>query len=145
MSRVFDYNSFASKRSKSFNTNMSFTCEVMQVDIDLYNPPEELKNISTLDCEIDYEVGVISSKTGISGIDFIVKSIELIIMVDSHPDPDSEYEIDIIPGKNCQVGDIICQKGDRIVPSDPSRIEIDMCGSILPKDFKIKVTFGSDI
>ena len=145
MSRVFDYNSFASKKVKSFNTNMTFSCDVRQIDIDLYNLPEELKNMSSVNCEVDYEVAVISSKTGISDIDFLVRSIELDVMVDSHPDPDLEYEIDVLPGKNCQAESIICEKGDRIVPSDPTRIEIDMCGSILPKDFKIKVTFGSDI
>jgi len=145
MSRVFDYNSFASGRVKSFNTNMTFSCDVRQIDVDLYNVPEELRNISSVDCEVEYEISVISSKTGISDIGFIVREIELEIKVDSHPDPDTEYEIDILPGKNCQNESIICEKGDRLIPSDPSRVEIDMGGSILPRDFRVKVTFGSDL
>jgi len=124
---------------------MTFSCDVRQIDVDLYNVPEELRNISSVDCEVEYEISVISSKTGISDIGFIVREIELEIKVDSHPDPDTEYEIDILPGKNCQNESIICEKGDRLIPSDPSRVEIDMGGSILPRDFRVKVTFGSDL
>lgn len=145
--RVYDYTTFSSdkkKKNKNFDTDMNFSCELREIDIDLYNKPKELKDINSSECEIDYVARIISGKTGISTIEFSISSIELEIKVDNHPDEDNEYEIDIIPGKDIDVSNVIISKGDILTPSEPTKIEIDMANSMEPKEFRINVIFGHD-
>ena len=142
--RVYDYQAFASKKDKSFNTNMEFSADLKYIDIDIFNRPEELENINGIECEIDYAVGVNTSKTGIDSLTFEVRSIELELMKDNYPSEDTEYEIDLIPGKNIPRENIKSVIENVVIPSDPTRIEVDMGKSLEPKNFSITVTFGTD-
>ena len=146
MAKVFDYESFSANKQKNYNTNMSFSAELRYVDIDVFNRAKEVEEANSIECEIDYGAYVTTSKTGIDRIDFVVTSIELEFKVDSDKGEkkEMEYEIDIVPNKNIEEGSITCQNGEIIIPSEPSRIEIDMAQSMNPRDFKIVVTFGND-
>lgn len=142
--RVYDYQSFSSKKDKSFNTNMEFSSELKYIDIDIFNRPSDLEDLNGIECEIDYSVGVNTSKTGIDSLSFDVRSIELELMKDNYPSEDIEYEIDLIPGKNIPKENIRYVIENVVIPSDPTRIEVDMNKSMEPKDFSITITFGTD-
>lgn len=143
--RVYDYSTFSSNKNKNlnFNTDMNFTVEISSIDVDIFNKPKELEDIKNIECEIDYSVRVQSNKTGISTIDFLVTSIELEIVSDNNEE-DIDYEIDILPGKNTDIENIVSVKADILIPSEPTKIEIDMGKSMDPKDFRIQVIFGHD-
>jgi len=143
--RVYDYGTFASrkKKDKSFNTDMNFSVDVASMDLDIFNKPKELENIISVECEIDYSARVLSGNSGISTIDFLVSSIELEVKTENSGE-EKEYEIDILPGKNTEAENIIPVKADILIPSEPTKVEIDMNKSMNPKDFRIKVIFGND-
>jgi len=142
--RVHDYQEFSSKKDKSFNTNMEFCSDLKYIDISVFNRPKELENLNGIECEIDYAVGVNSSKTGIDSLSFDIRSIELELMKDNFPSEDIEYEFDLIPGKNIPKENIKYVVENVVIPSDPTRIEVDMNKSSDSKDFLVTVTFGTD-
>ena len=65
-------------------------------------------------------------------------------MKDNFPSEDIEYEFDLIPGKNIPKENIKYVVENVVIPSDPTRIEVDMNKSSDSKDFLVTVTFGTD-
>lgn len=141
MGRIYDYDSYSSKKNKFFNTQMSFSKEFAYVDIEILNKPKELLDYEDVECEIDYQVSVRSNETGVEGFDFNVSLIELELKKSG---TDDEIEFDLNPGKNFPSSSLNYVKGQSLIPSDPTRILIDMNNSTMPKDFFVEVTFGED-
>jgi hypothetical protein len=83
-------------------------------------------------------------KSGLRGINFVIKEIELELKVDDYPNDPLEFEFDIVPGENIEYNSVVVKRMEKLIPSSPSLIRIDMKKSMNVKDFKIEVYFGSD-
>jgi hypothetical protein len=85
-----------------------------------------------------------SGKVGIYDIDFSVSEIELRLEIDDYPNESIIEEIEIKPGVNIPLDRIIIRKGDKIIPTEPTMIEVDMGKSGDVSKFLVEITFGSD-
>lgn len=143
---VYDYEKFYSqnKKDQNFDTKLKFNAILENFEINTFNRPKEFKEIKDIKCDIEYRADIISSTGGITSINFIVDSIEISIKIDDYPKRDIEYEFDLIPNNNINTHNIITLKGNELLPSDPSNIEIDFNNSTNLKDFEIRITFGND-
>ena len=144
MPRIYDFQSYASKKNKFFNTQMSFTKEFSYVDIEVVNKPKDLLEFNDVECEIDYQIDLKTDSSGIIGMDFNVSSVELEFK-NSEGGETEEIEFEIKPNRNFPESNITYVKSDSLVPSEPTRIHIDMNNSNKVEDFSIKVTFGQDL
>lgn len=144
MPRIYDYTQYNNSKSKTVSSEYSFSCELDFLDVELINRPPELVNVDDKECEIEYVVAIGRSKSGVQDLNFRIHSIELELKVDAYPDPAKEFEFDIVPGENIDHSSVLCKKGERLIPCDPTSIVIDMRKSMNPKDFKVDVFFGSN-
>lgn len=144
MSRIYDYNTYSVSKNKNVSSDHTFSCELPFLDVELVNRPPELVNVDDIRCEIEYQVGVQRTKEGIQDLTFRISNIELEIQCDQYPDPPKEFEFDIVPGENINHSLILCKKGQKMVPSNPVSMTLDMKKSMNPKDFYIVVFFGEN-
>jgi hypothetical protein len=144
MSRVYDYNSFSANKNKSVITEFSFSAELDFLEVEIIGRPSEISDIDSKKCEIEYSLSLERQKNGLSGINFVINEIELELKVDDYPNDTLEFEFDIVPGQNIEYNSVIVKKLEKLIPSSPSRIRIDMKKSMNVKDFNVEVYFGSD-
>jgi len=142
MSKVYDFNKFSGNNSQrgeyGFNVKLDYTeCLVR-------NTPPDLKDLDMATAHINYKASVMSGKVGIYDIDFSVNEIELRLEIDDYPNESIIEEIEIKPGVNIPLDRIIIRKGDKIIPTEPTMIEVDMGKSGDVSKFLVEITFGSD-
>jgi hypothetical protein len=144
MPRIDDYISFSSNKKNNVSSEFTFSKELGLLDVEVVNRPPEISDVDSLECEIEYKVGIERRKDGIQDLNFSVEEIELEIKVDDYPNEQKEFEFDIVPDVNIAIPSIVIQKGSRLVPTDPSFARIDMRKSMNPKDFRIQILFGTN-
>ena len=146
MSRIYDYTAFSSKAKKGASQgDYSFGVEMKYIEIDLYNRPEEYSDLDDAKAFVEYSVDVIVKRAGIDSFIFNVNSIELEFSVDDYPNDRKEFDIDLIPGKTIGYDQIKVEELDSIIPTYPSKLDINMNKSTDPKKFIITVSFGNDV
>lgn len=143
MSRISDYSSFSSQKSKKISSEHIFTQALNFLDIELVNRPPELADVDSAECEIEYEVGIDRVKSGIVDLSFSITNIEMDLGVDDYPNEQKEFEFDIVPGENIDHTSVFCRKMEKLIPCEPTKIRIDMKKSMNTQDFKIEVFFGN--
>jgi hypothetical protein len=144
MGRVYDYNQFSSSKTGANRGDYSFGHELKYIDIDIYNKPEEYEEISDAKAFINYSVSLEVRKIGIESIYFNVDSVELEFSVDDYPNPVKEFDIDLIPGKTIDIGQVMDEVEACSIPTYPTGLSVNMNGSTDPKKFNITVKFGRD-
>jgi len=143
MSRIYDYSSFSSSNTGSSRGEYAFGLPLKYVDIDIYNRPDEYANIEDAKVFIEYSVNLEVQKECIAGINFLVNSVELEFSVDDYPNPIKQFDIDLIPGKTIDIGQMKSDIGENPIPTNPTGIKINMNMSTDPKKFDVIVSFGS--
>jgi hypothetical protein len=141
MPRIYDFNNFSS--SSGGREEYQFNSALEYIDIDVTNPPEDMRNLQTCTAEIRYKALIKIGKNGIDDIDFSVLDIDLRMEMDDYPNETLVEEIEIKPGVNIPSDQILISKSDQLIPSQPSNLSIDMRNSNDPAKFMIAVTFGS--
>jgi len=144
MPRIQDYVDFSVQKKKLVSSEYSFSAEIDYLDINVINRPPELSDIDDIKCEIEYDASIVRKKTGIEDINFKVKLIELEMKVDDYPNDPKEFEFDIFPGGNINENSVVIKRREKLVPSSPTMLNIDMRKSMNVSDFKIDVYFGND-
>ena len=144
MPRIDDYISFSSNKKNNVSSEFIFSKELGLLDVEVVNRPPEISDVDSLECEIEYKVGIERRKDGIQDLNFSIEEIELEIKVDDYPNEQKEFEFNIVPDVNIAIPSIVIQKGSRLVPTDPSFARIDMRKSTNPKDFRIQILFGTN-
>jgi len=145
MGRIQDYQHFAAaKTDKHARGEYSFIHTLGETDISLENVPVEIKELSDVNASVEYSIETIATKSGIEGISFRVDMIELVFSVDKYPNDIEEIDLDIAPGQNIEHGRIRPIELDSIIPTNPSRIEINMGNSLNVSNFIITVFFGNE-
>lgn len=144
MSRISDYSSFNSSKNKRTSHELSFTCELDYLEVEVVNRPPEITDVDSLECEIAYHVSIERSKEGIQDITFRIENIELEVKVDDYPNEEKEFEFDITPGENLPFQNLIVRKGEKLIPSQPTLARVNMMKSMNVADFRIEILFGRD-
>lgn len=144
MSRIYDYNTYSSAKNKSVMSEFSFSAELDFLEVEIVGRPAEISDIDSKKCEIDYELKLERQKSGLTGIEFTIKEIELELKVDDYPKDPLEFEFEIVPGENIEYNSVIVRKREKLIPTSPSLIRIDMKKSMNVKDFRVEVYFGTD-
>ena len=143
-SRIQDYGAFNVQKKKLVSSEYSFTSEIGFLDINITNRPPELSDIDDIRCEVEYDASIDRKKSGIEDIRFNVKLIELEIKVDDYPNEPKEFEFDVFTGGNIDQNSVIIKKMEKLIPTSPTMLNIDMRKSMNVSDFKIEVYFGND-
>ena len=143
-SRIYDYGAFTYSKAESPRGEYSFGAEMKYIDIDVHNRPKEYEDLERSKAFVEYSVMLDIKKQGISGIDFLIKSVEFEFSVDDYPNPPKDFDIDLIPGRTIDIGQMHVEHRDYKIPTYPSGLVINMNGSTDPKKFDITVYFGSD-
>ena len=144
MSRISDYVSFNSSKNKRTSHELSFTCELDYLEVEVVNKPPEITDVDSLECEIEYQVSIERSKEGLQDMIFRIENIELEINVDDYPNDQKEFEFDITPGENFPVQNLIIRKGEKLIPSHPTFARVNMMKSMNVMDFRIEILFGKN-
>jgi hypothetical protein len=144
MARIEDYNSYVSGKNKNFTKEYYFTSDLKYLDIYTSGRPPEILDVDDAKCQIEYEAVIERNKMGIDGITFIIHRIELEIEVDDYPNERKKFEFEIVPGTNINPGSVVVETLDKIIPTYPASITIDMKKSMDVKDFRVFVKFGVD-
>ena len=144
MSRIYDYGSFSSGKNKNLSSEMTFTCELAYLDVEVVNRPPEITDVDSLELEIEYQVSIERSKDGIQDLNFKISNMEVEIKVDDYPNDQKEFEFDLAPGENIPLPNIIVRKGSKLIPAQPTFARINMMKSMNTMDFRIEVLFGHD-
>ncbi len=144
MSRIYDYGSFSSGKNKNVSSEMTFTCELAYLDVEVVNRPPEITDVDSLELEIEYQVSIERSKDGIQDLNFKISNMEVEIKVDDYPNDQKEFEFDLAPGENIPLPNIIVRKGAKLIPAQPTFARINMMKSMNTMDFRIEVLFGHD-
>jgi len=144
MSRIYDYGSFSSGKNKNVSSEMTFTCELAYLDVEVVNRPPEITDVDSLELEIEYQVSIERSKDGIQDLNFKISNMEVEIKVDDYPNDQKEFEFDLAPGENIPLPNIIVRKGSKLIPAQPTFAWINMMKSMNTMDFRIEVLFGHD-
>lgn len=144
MGRIYDYSAYSASKKGGSRGDYSFGMEMKYMEIDIHNRPEEYSDIDDSKAFIEYSLDLIIKKAGIDDFIFNVDSIELEFSVDDYPNGTKEFDIDLIPGKTIDYGQITVEKLDSVIPTYPNNLSIDMNKSTDPKNFKITVSFGND-
>jgi hypothetical protein len=144
MARIDDYNSYISGKTKNFSSENYFSAEMGYLDIVIKGNPPEMLDIDESKCEIEYEVTITRNRSGIDDLSFKILKIELEVEVDDYPNESKKFEFEIMPGINIDHSLVISEKLEKIIPTYPKRIQIDMRKSMDVKDFKVIVEFGND-
>ncbi len=144
MPRIYDYGSFSSGKNKNVSSEMTFTCELAYLDVEVVNRPPEITDVDSLELEIEYQVSIERSKDGIQDLNFKISNMEVEIKVDDYPNDQKEFEFDLAPGENIPLPNIIVRKGSKLIPAQPTFARINMMKSMNTMDFRIEVLFGHD-
>jgi hypothetical protein len=112
------------------------------VDIDVINKPEEYENISDSRIFIDYSVMLDIQKEGIMGLNFQINLVEFEFDVDDGVNPPKQFDIDFVPGKTIDIGQMHPRYNDDSIPTVPSRVKINMNNSTDPRKYDVDVNFG---
>jgi hypothetical protein len=144
MSRIYDYGAFTFSKKESPRGEYSFGVDIKYIDIDIHNRPKEYQEIEDAKAFIEYSVNLEIKKNGIAGLDFSLNGVELEFTVDDYPNPTKSFDIDLIPGRTIDIGQVHAESKDYKIPTYPSKLEINMNGSTDPKKFDVTVHFGSD-
>lgn len=144
MGRIYDYSAFSSSKKGSSRGDYSFGTELKYIEIDLFNRPEEYRDIDDSKAFIEYSIDLIIKKSGIDDFVFNIDLIELEFSVDDYPNEHRQFDIDLIPGKTIDYSQLNVEKLASVIPTYPNNLFIDMNKSTDPKNFKITVSFGSD-
>lgn len=144
MGRIYDYSAFSSSKKGSSRGDYSFGMELKYIEIDLFNRPEEYRDIEESKAFIEYSIDLIVKKAGIDDFMFNVDLIELEFSVDDYPNEPKQFDMDLIPGKTIDYSQLNVEKLASVIPTYPKNLSIDMNKSTDPKNFKITVSFGSD-
>ena len=143
--RIQDYNQFASVNPrKNSRGEYSFSSSLGITDIVIENAPDDMGEVSDIKASIDYSVNVMADKEGIDSVGFSVDMIELEIEVDNYPEGTKELDLDIAPGQNIERDRIKEYSLEQILPTYPSRIEVNMNKSLNVSNFIVSVYFGKD-
>jgi hypothetical protein len=142
--RIQDYGSYSVQKKKNFTSEYTFTSNLGFLEVKIVNRPPELTNIDDVKCEIEYEAQVERKKEGIQDINFKVNLIELELRTDDYPNEAKEFEFDIVPGENIDSNFFLIKKEEKLIPSKPSLLHIDMRKSMRVGDFKIDIHFGKN-
>jgi hypothetical protein len=144
MSRIYDYNLFSFNKKSQQKGGYSFGCEIKYIDIDINNRPEEYSDITDAKAFLEYSVDLEVKKTGISSLHFTINSLEIEFVVDDYPNPTKEFEIDLIPGKTIDIGQLRAEAESCPIPTNPGKVTINMNKSTDPRKFDVVVSFGQD-
>jgi hypothetical protein len=144
MSKIYDYLAFSHSKSQSSPGAFNFEVELKYVDIDISGRPEEYDDITDSKVYLEYSAELFFKKAGIDSVMLKVNSIELEFEVDDYPNLPKQFDVDLIPGKTIDFSQIKTEDGENIIPTYPSKIEIDMGKSTDPKKWEISVSFGSN-
>jgi hypothetical protein len=144
MARVEDYNSYISGKNKNFTKEYYFIYDLKYTDIYISGAPPEILNVDDARCQVEYEAIIERNKMGIDGITFVIHRIEIEIEVDDYPNEKKKFEFEIEPGININSSFVVVETLDKIIPTYPESITLDMKKSMDVKDFRIYVKFGSD-
>ncbi len=142
--RIQDFGSYSVQKKKKFTSEYTFTASLDYLDVKLTNRPPELADVDDLKCEIEYEISIERRKEGVQDISFKINQIELEVKVDDHPDEPKEFEFEIVPGENIDANLVIIRKGESLIPTNPTFLQIDMKKSAKVSDFKVTVLFGKN-
>jgi len=143
MSKIYDYTTFSSRGKKGNPIgDYSFGMELKYIDIDIHDRPEEYSDLDDSKAFIEYSVNVNVNKSGIDGLDFSISAIELEFKIDDYPNDYKEFDMDFIPGKTVSFDQIRVEKLDTVIPTYPSKLEINMNKSTDIKKYVITVYFG---
>ncbi len=143
MARVYDYGAFSSSKNGTDKGTYNFSCKMKYVDIDVINRPEEYENISDSRVFIDYSVALDVQKEGIMGLNFKINLVEFEFDTDDGVNPPRQFDIDFIPGRTIDIGQINPDYESDSIPTTPSRIKINMNNSTDPRKYDVNVRFGS--
>jgi hypothetical protein len=144
MPRIYDYGAFSTGKNKNVSSEMTFTCELAYLDVEVVNRPPEITDVDSLELEIEYQVSIERSKEGIQDLNFKISNMEVEIKVDDYPNDQKEFEFDLAPGENIPLPNIIVRKGSKLIPAQPTFARINMMKSMNTMDFRIEVLFGHD-
>jgi hypothetical protein len=143
--KIQDYNQFASQKFQGHSRGeYSFIKTLGITEISLENVPDELMEISDLNCTVEYNVKMLSTKEGIDSIEFSISLLELVVSIDKYPDGTEEIDLDIAPGQNIEIGRVKAYQLENPLPTYPTKIEIDMARSFNVSNFNVSVYFGND-
>lgn len=142
--RIQDFDSYSVQKKKKFTSEYTFTSELNYVDVKLTNRPPELTNVDDLKCEVEYEISVERKKDGVQDIAFKINQIELELIVDDHPEDPKEFEFEIVPGENIDNNLVKIRKGESLIPTNPTLLEINMGKSTKVADFRVSILFGKN-
>lgn len=145
MSRIYDYGAFTHAKKEAPRGEYKFGTTIKYIDIDIHNRPKEYENIEDSKAFVEYSVNLDIRKNGIENIDFSIGGIELEFTTDDHPNPVKEFDVDLIPGRTIDIGQMHVEHKEHKIPTYPSKLEINMNGSTDPKKFDVTVYFGSDV
>lgn len=140
MPKIYDFTAY--NQDKGAPNVYNFETEIGYVDLEIFATPEEYDNISDAKAYIEYNATLILKKAGIDSILFNVSSIELEFEVDDYPEPPKEFDVDLIPGRTVDHSQIKTEENDGLIPSYPSKIEINMQKSTDPRSWQVVVYFG---
>lgn len=143
--RIQDYNQFASVNPrKNSRGEYSFSSSLGITDIVIENAPDDMGEVSDVKATIEYSVNVMANKEGIDSISFLVDMIELEVEVDDYPEGTKGLDLDIAPGQNIERERIREYSLEEILPTYPSRMEVNMNRSLNVSNFVVSVYFGKD-
>ena len=144
MSRIYDYGSFSASKTGANRNEYTFGIPLKYIEIDIHGRPEEYQEISDIKAFVDYSVKLDVKKEGIAGLDFTINSIELEFSVDDYPNPTKDFDLDLIPGRTIDIGQLHIGSTEFKIPTYPSKLDINMNGFTDPKKFDVTVYFGGD-
>lgn len=144
MPRIYDYLAFNDKKGGGLPGSYNFECDIRYVDIDISGKPEEYEEIVDAKLHLNYSIDLILKKAGIDSALFRVNHMELEFEVDDYPNSAKEFDVDLIPGKTIDFSQVKTQENERLIPSFPEKVEIDMRKSTDARNWEIVVFFGSN-
>lgn len=144
MAKIYDYMSFSESKGGGIPNAYNFEVSFKYTEIDIVFQPEEYEDISDSRIHMDYSVSIMTKKSGIDQLLFYVTALEFEFEVDDYPHGVKEFDVDLIPGKTIDYSQIKIEENERLIPTYPDKIQIDMKKSTDPKTWQITVYFGSN-
>ena len=144
MPKIYDYLAFNHNRGNGIPGAYNFEADLRYVDLDIFGRPEEYDDLSDAKLHLNYSVEIIAKKSGIDMLIFKVTDMELEFEIDDYPNANKEFDVDLIPGKTIDFSQIKTEEGANLIPTFPSKAEIDMKKSTNPRNWEIRVYFGNN-
>lgn len=143
MTRVYDYGSFSTSKLGADRGSYNFSTKMKYIDIDIQDPPEEYDEILDARIFVDYSVILDIQKEGIMWLDFKINLVEFEFDVGDLQNSPKQFDIDFIPGKTIDIGQLIADYERDSIPTVPTRIRINMNRSTDPRKYDVTVKFGN--